>query len=83
MNQGGRKEQTNKVKGFREAGHALRNQLGINKIHGLETRINGKVAYQCLCLIDTNRSIPVFKLGKISPDPSSPSQRDLGSRLSP
>ena len=40
MNQGGRggrNKQTNKVKGFCEAGYVLRNQLGINKIHGLET----------------------------------------------
>ena len=72
--------------GFREGGHALCrkiNQLGINS---LETRINRKAACQCgcLCLVDTNGSIPVLKLGKnFSPDPSLPSQRDLGSGLSP
>lgn len=37
---------------------------GINKIRSLEIRINGKAAYQCLCLIDTIRSIPVEQLGK-------------------
>ena len=67
MNQGGReggREGTNK---FREAGHALCrriNQLGINKIRSLESRISGKAAYQCHCLMDTNRSIPVEQLGK-------------------
>ena len=74
MNQGARE-------GGREGTNNKINQLGINKIRSLKIRIHGKAAYQCLCLTP----IAAFQLNNWAnfPYPSSPSQRDLGSRLSP